>query len=316
VAGKEKAGDKTIRICGNGTSMGAVVCGKHYPLVQLSDALTGIIGMYKTKEVEKGDEPNAAASRVTFRDATRRMIEDLNKAAAAAEVDGTGKPSAGWVPPAFPPETITYTRYISVVQEAVLQCPEEFIVVPDECSSMYSSQAIIIPAKGGFSSQAIWGSIGYAASAAQGIHYGSNKRPLILSGDGGFHMTCTHLAAMKLSNTPAIVIVVSNQIYAIEQSFVDMNAFIGNQSTNPEDVSKTHYKAPALYDQLPLFDYVALAKGMGVTGMLAKTMSEFKGMFEKARGHTSGPVLLALQVPPTEQCPQMRALASDANTSA
>ena len=63
-----------------------------------------------------------------------------------------------------------------------------------DCDSRYvlgTYSAANLPVKGrdAFLCSGVWASIGHSVSAALGASFGSSRRPLVICGDGGFHMT-------------------------------------------------------------------------------------------------------------------------------
>jgi indolepyruvate decarboxylase len=66
------------------------------------------------------------------------------------------------------------------------------------------------------------GSLGHETGCALGVALGSGKRPFVIAGDGGFMMTCQELSSLAKAGLNAVIFVISNATYAIEQAFVDV----------------------------------------------------------------------------------------------
>jgi indolepyruvate decarboxylase len=47
-----------------------------------------------------------------------------------------------------------------------------------------------------FLCSSVWASIGHSVAAAVGASFGSARRPLVICGAGGFHMTATALSTV------------------------------------------------------------------------------------------------------------------------
>ena len=156
---------------------------------------------------------------------------------------------------------ITVTGLVSEVEKFL---DSSMVLLVDESDSMYVSASMRIESAGGYASQAAWGSIGYAVAGAIGAGIAAGRRPIVLIGDGGFQMTCQALMALSREALGAVVLVVDNGIYGIEQALVDLEPF-----------RKPSAKFKA-YNELPRWDYVKLAEAMGGLGIMAKTMGQIR----------------------------------------
>jgi indolepyruvate decarboxylase len=147
-----------------------------------------------------------------------------------------------------------------------------------------------------FVAQAAWGSLGHETGCALGVALGSGKRPIVVAGDGGFMMICQELSSLARQRVNAVVFVMSNRGYAIEQAFVDINAFKPSGEFAPFDV-------------LPAWDYAALAKAFGVKGYRATTVKELRTVLGEVRELDGVPALVEVVIPQKDLAPQLKRLA-------
>ncbi|OLS60705.1 alpha-keto acid decarboxylase family protein [Pseudomonas putida] len=167
-----------------------------------------------------------------------------------------------------------------------------------ESSSLYVASNIQDMPRNSFLSDAIWGSLGHETGCALGVALGSGQRPIVVAGDGGFMMVSQSLAALTRNKVNAIVFVMSNQVYAIEQAFVDIDAF------NPDGEF-------APFDTLPSLDYPALAKGYGALGYQVNTVSELQALLPTLLEISDRPVLVEVKIPEKDLAVQIERLASN-----
>ncbi|MCE3288268.1 MAG: pyruvate decarboxylase [Caulobacter sp.] len=170
------------------------------------------------------------------------------------------------------------------------------VLVLGESTSLYVFGNLFGLPRDSFVSQAAWGSLGHETGCALGVAIGSGKRPFVVAGDGGFMMICQEISSLVRAKVPAVVFVMSNQGYAIEQAFVDLDAFTPEGEFAPFDV-------------LPSWDYLALAKAFGARGFRASTEDEMADVLAAVKGLTDVPALVEVVIPPKDLAPQLYRLA-------
>lgn len=172
----------------------------------------------------------------------------------------------------------------------------ETALVLGESTSLYVFGNLFGLPRNAFVAQAAWGSLGHETGCALGVWLGSGRRPFVVAGDGGFMMICQELSSLVRQQCPAVVFVLSNQGYAIEQAFVDIKAFTpaGNF---------------AAFDVLPSWDYLALAQAFGARGYRAGTVAELSEVLTAVQADLSGPALVEVVIPPKNLAPQLARLA-------
>jgi indolepyruvate decarboxylase len=178
-------------------------------------------------------------------------------------------------------------------QEGLLN---DVVLVLGESTSLYVFGNLFGLPRNSFVAQAAWGSLGHETGCALGVALGSGKRPFVVAGDGGFRMVCQELSSLAYQKCNAVVFVVSNNAYAIEQAFVDITAFTPKGEFAPFDV-------------LPRWDYLALAKSFGAVGYRAQTVKELRSVLADLKKLKSMPALVEIVVPQKDLAPQLKRLA-------
>lgn len=200
------------------------------------------------------------------------------------------------------PEVITYNRFF---QHAVKflddnNLMKDIVLTLGVSSSLYVATNMYGMKKGSFIGSAAWQCIGFETGAASGAQLGSGKRAWTIAGDGGFMMVCQSLSTLARNNLDAVIFVMSNGVYAIEQVYVDMTAF------NPGPKNKFD-----AFDILPKWDYLALAKAFGADGHRVETVSELKNLLPKLKKRSDRPVLVEVVIPEKDLPGQMKRLGNE-----
>jgi indolepyruvate decarboxylase len=237
----------------------------YFPVVTLTDFLPALLAALESKPLPKRDALAIPAPR-----AAKSAADDA---------------------------TITFERFYEAVGDFVLQ-PEvrdRHILILGESTSLYVFGNLFGLPANSFVAQAAWGSLGHETGSALGVALATGKRPLVVAGDGGFMMICQEISSLVRANANAAVFVMSNQGYAIEQAFVDLNAFKPGGHFAP-------------FDDLPAWDYLALAKAFGARGKRLEHMHDLRH-FLKELPALDGPTLIEVVVPKQDLAPQLARLA-------
>ena len=133
--------------------------------------------------------------------------------------------------PAAPGPASGALTYRQVFERIGLALDESWIVIPDTFLGIYSAANLPVKGRDGFLCSAVWATIGHSVAAAAGAAFGSNRRPLVICGDGGFHMTAPTLSTMVQHGCNPVVVVIANGIYGYEQFLLDKSYF--NSPTAP-----------------------------------------------------------------------------------
>jgi indolepyruvate decarboxylase len=174
----------------------------------------------------------------------------------------------------------------------------EVALVLGESTSLYVFGNLFGLPRNSFVAEAAWGSLGHETGCALGVAIASGKRPFVIAGDGGFRMICQELSSLAAHKCSAVIFVMSNNAYAIEQAFVDINAF------EPQGEF-------AAFSVLARWDYLALAKAFGAKGYRAETVQELRVVLAEVREIKLVPALVEVAIPEKDLAPQLRRLATD-----
>ena len=200
------------------------------------------------------------------------------------------------------PDVITYNRFFQHSMKFLTDnnMLKDIVMTYGVSSSLYVATNAYGLAQNSFISSAAWQCIGYETGAASGAQLGSGKRAWTVAGDGGFMMVCQSLSTLARNNLDAVIFVMSNGVYAIEQVYVDMSSF----EPGPQ------HKFDA-FDILPKWDYMALAKAFGAEGHVVKTVRELNIVLEKLKIKTNKPTLVQVVIPEKDLPGQMKRLGEE-----
>jgi indolepyruvate decarboxylase len=174
------------------------------------------------------------------------------------------------------------------------------VLMADTSIVLYSAAELPVNVADGFIAQAAWNSIGYTTGACLGVGFADpERRPVVFSGDGGFQMVCQALSDVVRAGHGAIVFIFDNQLYGIEQAFVNVKYFA---KENPDP--------PEAFDLLHGWDYARLTEVFrGGWSATVTTMKELDAALETAKANTGSLSLIALKIPTNDITQQMLALA-------
>ena len=186
------------------------------------------------------------------------------------------------------PETITYNRFFQHSLKFLHdhRLLDQIVMTYGVSPSLYVATNAYGLAQNSFIGSAAWQCIGFETGAASGAQLGSGKRAWTVAGDGGFMMVCQSLSTLARNKLNAVIFVISNAVYAIEQVYVDITAF----EPGPEHKFDT-------FDILPKWDYLALAKAFGAKGFRVETVSELNAALHELKNTTDQPSLVEVVIP-------------------
>lgn len=126
------------------------------------------------------------------------------------------------------------------------------------------------------------GAMGFGMGAAIGAALGKPERKTVLiTGDGGFHMSLSELATLSRYNIPVVVIVMNNGVLGMVRQWQKVFYDGRFSATQPERAT----------------DIAAVAKAFGVKGMRIKNPSQAKRVFKKALSMDK-PVVIDCRIDP------------------
>lgn len=200
------------------------------------------------------------------------------------------------------PQQLTYNRFFQHSMKFLddYDMLKDIVMTYGVSSAMYVATNAYGLKQGSFVSSAAWQCIGFETGAAAGAQLGSGKRAWTVAGDGGFMMVCQSLSTLARNRLNAVIFVMSNQVYAIEQVYVDMSAF--------KPGPKNTFDA---FDILPDWDYPALAKAFGAEGIRVETVDQLNAALARIRKIKDRPVLVEVVIPQKDLPGQMYRLGSE-----
>lgn len=189
---------------------------------------------------------------------------------------------------------VTYDGFFRRIADWV---DDSMVLMADTTIALYSAAELPVDVAGGFIAQAAWNSIGYTTGACLGAGFADARRPVVFTGDGGFQMVAQALADVVRAGHGTVVFIFDNQLYGIEQAFVNVKYF-------------TEGEAPEAFDLLHGWDYAKLPEVFrGGWGASVETMEELEEALRTARGNTDRLSVIALRVPQDDITQQMLTLA-------
>ena len=200
------------------------------------------------------------------------------------------------------PETITYNRFFQHSMKFLQdnRMLDQIVMTFGISCSLYVATNAYGLAQNSFIGSAAWQCIGFETGAASGAQLGSGKRAWTVAGDGGFMMVCQSLSTLARNNLNAVIFVMSNGVYAIEQVYVDLTSFL----PGPQ------HKFDA-FDILPKWDYMALAQAFGAKGYRVKTISELTAALKELKTQSGQPALVEVVIPEKDLARQMLRLGEE-----
>ena len=200
------------------------------------------------------------------------------------------------------PETMTYNRFFQHTLKFLSDnkmLDKVNLIFGVSCSMYVAANATGLK-QGGFISSAAWQCIGFETGAASGAQLGSGKRSWTVAGDGGFMTVCQALSTLARYKLNAVIFVMSNGVYAIEQVYVDMTAF----QPGPTHKFDT-------FDILAKWDYLALAKAFGAEGFRVQTVTELNTALATLKTLQDRPALVEVVIPEKDLPKQMERLGNE-----
>ena len=227
--------------------------------------------------------------KVRIKGATTKQNAELHALVAALVTEAVKAPPMSVPPgavPVSPGPAAGPLTYKSVFERISVALDASWIVIPDTFLGIYSAANLPVKGRDAFLCSAVWATIGHSVAAATGAAFGSTRRPLVICGDGGFHMTAQTLSTMVQHGCNPVVVVIVNGIYGYEQFLLDKSYF--SSTTQP----------PEPYAVISQWDFVKFAAGMGVRfAQLVDTVAALDAALAGAKSF-NGPALIAAKVDP------------------
>jgi indolepyruvate decarboxylase len=213
-------------------------------------------------------------------------IGALVRALVAAAAKAPPSPVPAGVVSAAPAPAAGRLTYDQVFERIGAALDDSWITVPDTFLGVHSAANLPVKGRDAFLSSAVWASIGHSVAAAVGASLGATRRPLVICGDGGFHMTAQALSTMAHYARDPVVVLIDNGIYAYEQFLID-KAYFGAPGASPKP-----------YVTLNRWDFVGFAHGLGVRfARSVNTVAAFDAALADAKA-SNAPALIVAEVDP------------------
>ncbi len=111
------------------------------------------------------------------------------------------------------------------------------------------------------------GAMGFGMGASIGASIGTQKRVVLITGDGSFNMNFNELATAVANKIPIVIVVLNNKSLGLIRKM-------------QKETYKRHYVESSLNTNI---NYVALAKSFGACGMKINKNSDFESALQKAK---------------------------------
>jgi indolepyruvate decarboxylase len=164
------------------------------------------------------------------------------------------------------------------------------VLVAETGTCMLYMTPMLLPEGVGFQGQALWGSIGWATPAAEGICMANKAgRTIVVTGDGSHQLTANEIGTMGRYGIKPIIFVLNNALYGVEIV-----------------VSELGYQ----YDDLSKWNYAQLPAAMGCSDWFCakvSTVAQLDAAIEKANSF-DGASYIEVMIPASESQPAPIAL--------
>lgn len=158
--------------------------------------------------------------------------------------------------------------------------PDDIVCTDVGQHQMWTAQMYKFQQPRTFASSGGLGTMGYGMGAAIGSQMGNpDKRVVLITGDGSFHMNLNELTTLASYNLPVVVLVMNNQVLGMVRQWQKL--FYDRRFSHTDPCRKT--------------DFVKLADAFGVTGMRISKAEEIAGVLQAAFD-VHGPVVVDCQI--------------------
>jgi indolepyruvate decarboxylase len=192
------------------------------------------------------------------------------------------------------PQGITYERFFDRIDHFI---KENMVVLVDTCLGSYPGADLRIKRTAGYIAQPVWLSIGYTVGATLGVGcaLAAGERAVTIIGDGGFQMIAQAFSTMARLRQPAIMFVINNSLYGIEQFLLG------------PDFYKDEQAKPLFFNELSPWQYARLPETFGGGwGQAVSTMQELEEALNRAQDLSVGPALIEVHIPAKDLPPENR----------
>ena len=218
----------------------------------------------------------------------------LERRAAAQCPDTFAERRALWAPSREPDAgALGHEGLFEAVDLFLRDSESDFVTVLDTCLGSFPGADLVMRSQDAYIANPVWLSIGHSTPAAIGSYLADKRRPLVITGDGGFQMVVQCISTMVKHSIPGIVIIIDNASYAIEQYLVDSCFFVRPQYPMAEFARVSNWN----YENMPRF----FGGGHGVK---VSTEADLSKALTDAEAYVDGPFIISAQVPSDDLPPE------------
>ena len=167
--------------------------------------------------------------------------------------------------------------------QSLLKSGDVLVVETGTCI-LYTTP-MLLPDGVGFQTQTLWGSIGWATPAAEGVCMANKKgRTILVTGDGSHQLTANEIGVMGRYGIKPIIFVLNNNIFGVENVLSEIG--------------------PS-YDELAKWKYAQIPAAMGCDTWFAarvSTVAELDAAIKKANTY-DGASYIEVMIPASESQP-------------
>jgi len=159
------------------------------------------------------------------------------------------------------------------------------VLVVETGTCVMHTTPMLLPEGVGFQTQTLWGSIGWATPAAEGVCMANkNGRTILVTGDGSHQLTANELGVMGRYGITPIIFVLNNNIFGVENVLSEIG--------------------PS-YDELAKWNYAQIPGAMGCHAWFSakvSTVAELEAAINKANTF-EGASYIEVMIPVAESQP-------------
>ena len=183
------------------------------------------------------------------------------------------------------PESDIYAHPYHVIEEVRKLTSDDDIIVTDVGQhQMWVSQKYKFEKPRTWCTSGGLGTMGYGLGAAVGSAVAHpEKRVVLFTGDGSFHMNLNELATVRSYNLPIVIVVLNNTVLGMVRQWQKL--FYGRRFSQTDPHRKT--------------DFAAVAEGFGIKGMVIHNDDEVADVLAKAFA-LNEPVVIDCKISPDE----------------
>jgi indolepyruvate decarboxylase len=167
--------------------------------------------------------------------------------------------------------------------QSMLKSGDVLVVETGTC--IMHTTPMLLPEGVGFQTQTLWGSIGWATPAAEGVCMANKKgRTILVTGDGSHQLTANEIGVMGRYGIKPIIFVLNNNIFGVENVLSEIG--------------------PS-YDELAKWKYAQIPAAMGCDTWFAarvSTVAELDAAIKKADSY-DGASYIEVMIPAAESQP-------------